>query len=421
VSVKDFGAVGDGVTNDTVALTNFWNSAIANPGVPHVLEAKTYAISSPMPVINVSNVKIYGQGADIHDTGSLVTGTVLKWIGVSSPSSVMVKLTAVAGASNQKVGKIAFVGVGLDCNFGGIGYGFEALSIVESEISVAICNASAVAAQFGVVSPLGEASDFQNNVVRLQIREIETSGLGVVCGGNSVANVSLNEFWVDIQHANASGIHCVNADNNDWRYVRVFRAAGGTATESVTLLGGPTDAERCRAERFHYLTSTVALRAYGTGSYTFGSTNHKIYCLDTENGTPAPVVDAGASVYWRKDTTALEDTAWISYTPVLSTTVGSLTTSSATGRYAKRGKVIHFTVQIVITTNGTGAGVLQATLPFVSAGAAAFTGVERGVTGKQINAFVDGNSSTLTMRFYDAVYPGANGAIINISGTYQVA
>lgn len=427
VNIKDFGAVGDGVTNDTTAITNFFNSAIANPGIPHVLESKTYAINAVLPTINVSNVQIIGQGAEIHDVGTLVTGTVLKWIGTTGTVGPLVKITSVSGASNQRISGIKFTGIGIDCNTGTINYGMDIYSIQESDIDVAIVNAAVGGLTIGVVATLGEGRDTQRNKIKLNARQVEApAGTVLTCTGDATANTSMNEFWVDAQHKNTQAIYLINTDNNDWVFVRTFKFPGGTATEGVSILGGATAAEAARAERFHYYTANLPIHVYGTsGSPAFAapSINNQIFCLDVENGTPIPSIEVGGSIHWRKDSSELADDAWTTYTPTVSASAGSITTSSATAKYRRIGNIVYLRCQITITTNGTGSGILRFTTPINSAGAigASFAGKERAVTGKGVLGFLDGSGASLVqLQFYDGLYPGADGNVINVSGFYEV-
>lgn len=428
VNISDFGAAGDGVTDDTVPMTNFFNSAISNPGVPHRLNKATYCISSVMPTINVSNVIIQGEGADIHDIGSLITGTVIKWIGISTAVGPMIKISAVSGASNQRVSDVEFTGIGLNCNNGSIDYGIELISIRDSEIDVAITNAGFAGMQIGVVAALGEAKDVQRCKIRLLARQIETpTAFCLVCSGDATANTSLNEFWVDAQITNTQAIYLVNSDNNDWYLVRAFRTSGGTATEGVSCLGGANSSERCRGERFWYYTGTVPIHVYGTSSgsptYAVGSNGHSLFVLDTENGTPAPTIETGGDISWRKDVSGMSDNAWISYTPTISATSGTITTSSANMSYIRRGNVIYFKAQILITTNGTGAGALLMTVPIAQVGSfgTVSTGLQRVPTGYVVYGWLDGGGdTTMSIKFYNDTYPGADGAVIEISGFYEV-
>lgn len=427
VNISDFGAAGDGITDDTVPMTNFFNSAINNPGVPHRLNKATYCISSVMPTINVSNVIIEGEGADIHDVGSLITGTVIKWIAPGTTVGPMIKISSVSNASNQRVADVKFTGIGIDCNNGSIDYGVELISIRDSQIDVAIVNAGFTGMNITVVPALGEAKDVQRCKIRLLARQIETpNAFCLVCGGDAVANTSLNEFWVDAQITNLQAIYLVNSDNNDWYFVRAFRAGGGTTTESVACLGGPTSAERCRGERFWYFTSTVPIHVYGTGgspSYPVGSGGHSLFVLDTENGTPSPIVEVGGDINWRKDVSGMSDNPWISYTPTISATSGTITTSTANMRYIRRGNVIYFKSQILITTNGTGAGALQMTVPVPQVGpyGTINAGLQRVPTGYTVYGWLEGaGTSTMVIKFYNDVYPGANNAVIEVSGLYEV-
>ena len=110
--------------------------------------------------------------------------------------------------------------------------------------------------------------------------------------------------------------------------------------------------------------------------------------------------------------------SWTSFTPTITAGSGTLTTKSATGIYIKIGKIVQFQMNIVITTNGTGATSLVATLPLQTTGRV-FTCIGRDgtITGKTVCGFISGTA--LTMFFYDNSYPGANGVTIEISGTYQ--
>lgn len=428
VSIKDFNAIGDGVTDDTTAITAFFNSAISRPGIEHRLEAKTYAVSAVLPTINVSNVKIIGEGSDLHDIGpSVISGTVLKWIGTAGTTGPLVPISAISGVSNQRLANVVFAGIGIDCNIGTINYGLELKSIRDSDIDVTIVNAGFTGLNITVVGSLGEAKDVQRNRIYLKSRQVEKpNAFCLVAGGDSVANTSMNEFWVDMQHKDLQAIYLPNVDNNDWRFVRCYKIPGGAATECISLLGGVSGAERARGERFHFLTANLPAHVYGTSgspSFAFASINHQIFCLDIENASPVPTIEVGGSIHWRKDQSELANDAWVSYTPTLGAQSGALTTASAQASYQRRGNIVQVKAQISITTNGTAAGFLTMSVPIPQVGAfgSAFVGGERGATGRALHGWLDGGgSSSIVLKFYDGTYPGGNGYTINLSGFYEV-
>jgi hypothetical protein len=410
----DFGLTGDG-SDETERLTAFFNSAIANPLVRHALEAKTYGVSAALPTINVGNVWIEGAGAEVHDIGTGITGTVIKWVGGTSTGTTLLKIEPASGASNQHISNIIFRGIGFDCVSGAIGTALSLKSVQESKIDVAGLDAYTQGVYLGVVSTLGEAKDLQNNDIRISWRQFFAPGYVLTCDGDSAANTSLNDFFVEAQIMDTPAIRCVISDNNRWKYIRIFKALAGTATSGMVLQGGADVNQRCRAEIIDQYTGNMPILVKGTGSYTVGSTGHVLRHLDHENGTPAPTVETAATI--------AVNNAEITYTPTVASATGTITTSSSAGKYVLMdGGVVLFTATATITTNGTGATALRIGLPFTSANdgiTASASCIE--ITGSALNLYAEltNNSAYATILLSGGGYPGASGRVFTLSGWYK--
>lgn len=425
VSDADFGCVGDGVTNDTTSLTNFFNSAIANPGVPHTLRGLTYVVSSELPTINISNVIIRGAGAMIHNStgsGDISTGCVFVWTGVSG--GTIQQISSVSGAANLKITNIEYTGITFDCN-SLANHGLKVYSIDKSTIEVGEINARVAGVFMGVVAALNDARDCQNNNITVYGRQVEyATGACLQMVGDSSANISLNRIRFDGVHKNDPAILIYGNDNNDWEFVRTYCVPGGLATSSVTCDGGASSTLATRAERFHYLTANKALYALGTESGVIVPATHiSIYNLDTENGTPAPVVGTGASIHWKKDTTPFGDEAWVEGAVTPTSSSGAFTTATAVRSYLKRGRFCFVSFTVTVTTIGTAAGTLQVPLPFAEGlgKGFVFVGSRNNPDGAAVTGIVSGGSSTLNILLYNGTFPVTSGQAITISGHYAIA
>jgi hypothetical protein len=120
--------------------------------------------------------------------------------------------------------------------------------------------------------------------------------------------------------------------------------------------------------------------------------------------------------------TAVASGAWTAYTPTLAASTGTLTSASATGRYIQIGKNVSFSIRIAITTNGTAATFITATLPVMAfAASQALAGYHETNTEAMSAVILSGTPTVATIRNSAGEYPGANGAAFVISGTYEAA
>lgn len=82
VSVKQFGAVGDGVTNDTAAIQAAIN-AFSN-GVSVYFPVGVYIINSTIMLPTSGAVKLHGDGFNPQEVANPVQGSVIKWGGAAN-------------------------------------------------------------------------------------------------------------------------------------------------------------------------------------------------------------------------------------------------------------------------------------------------------------------------------------------------
>lgn len=306
VNVKDFGAVGAplGSTppDETAKLTAFFNYLNSNPGVVGYMDHRVYGISSGLPTINTSGVKVRGTGQSfVHNVGSYVfSGTTIQWLG-GATTGVMQRIEPTAGATNQVLSNIEYSGISFNCA-GAITQGVVIRSVRSSLLGIGCANATTTGVTLGVLSPgdLGENESLQTNDIFLSLRQVDGAGLSGVplrLQGSTSANVSLNRFrMVEIVHGNTSAVIEENADNNVWEEFRSY--AVGSASYSVEWLGSSHALSMCRSEAFYKFTANKPAIGRAT-TYTYPSIDNIIHSVDFDNSTPTPVYEAGATGVWR--------------------------------------------------------------------------------------------------------------------------
>jgi hypothetical protein len=115
----------------------------------------------------------------------------------------------------------------------------------------------------------------------------------------------------------------------------------------------------------------------------------------------------------------MPEVAWSTSAPVPTAQSGAFTTASASVRYRKMGKTVYLSCTVTITTNGTAAGSVSVTLPVQpKAGIQqCIPGRATSVSGKALIANMSG--TTMNIFNYDNTYPGANGETLVMTGVYE--
>jgi hypothetical protein len=120
------------------------------------------------------------------------------------------------------------------------------------------------------------------------------------------------------------------------------------------------------------------------------------------------------------DANTLDDYEEGTWTPTIAAASGTFTTVSASGRYTAIGRKVGYTMEISITTNGTAAGYITATLPFTAAQNNMGFGREVVSTGNMVSVTGTASSNSVLIIKYDNTYPGGSGYTIRVSGDFEV-
>jgi hypothetical protein len=212
-------------------------------------------------------------------------------------------------------------------------------------------------------------------------------------------------------------------------------AASGGVTVPSTVTGGDKGAGTVNATGLYVGGTAVLVNggALGTPSSGVGTNLTALNASNLGSGAvpaarmPALTGDATTSAGAVATTVTKingvdQTTAWTTYTPTITSQTGTITTSSATGRYKQIGKTVFVEVDITVTTAGTGAGSLLATLPLTAAANNyAGSAYEYQLTGKSGAAIIGPISATqIAGRDAAAVTFIANGAKVIMCATYEL-
>lgn len=138
----------------------------------------------------------------------------------------------------------------------------------------------------------------------------------------------------------------------------------------------------------------------------YNVTNNKLWFWNTSSSTWINVTTAGA---------------WTTYAPTIAAGSGSLSSSSVIAAYQQVGKRVYVRIQITITTNGTAASYLTASLPVAPIASVAhqFIGGGQLPTGFVLRGNINQSDALIYIVKYDGTYPGADGYTLFLTGVYE--
>ena len=300
LTIVDFGAVGDGSTDDTTAIQNAVNAATGVVLVP----PGNYKISSTI-TIGATGIRLVGDaGESLHDVGSQTGPVKFSWYGAAG--GTMVSFASPTGVTAQIKSDMGCRGIMLDGRrIAGYGYKFQSIrkSFFEN-LFVLDVTTSAYYSVCGVTGvDYGESADVQDCIWRsCQWRLIDVASVqsanGFRVDGSSNANTSFNKFFNCLgQTYNGMGWLLVNSDNNVFDQCRNITVSG--TGKDFYLNGVSVSSVGAQNNTFNLCSWGSGVGAFtiaGTDSgFTAGTTNNIITAVDTINGYSQPLLGTGSS------------------------------------------------------------------------------------------------------------------------------
>jgi hypothetical protein len=294
---RQFGAKGDGVADDTVAIQSALNASISM-----AVSAGTYLISQTL-YIQRSDVSVMGAGkGGFHDLVAQEGASTLTWVG--AVGGVMVDISPVSVAANRALRNNVFSNFRFNAN-AGCAIGLVVKSASHGEFNNFFEEFNYAGMYMGVVTTLGEARDPQFNKVCVSGRQLVKAGSILTLDGDVGANASLNSFeLIDGQYSTGPGVELINADNNVFNVVRLTRGAG--SANGLRLYAGVVSERTARGNLFLDLSpGPGGVYSMGTEVAVVPAKNNTIIFYDKENGWPDPVIGTGSNLVWSSNSQPL--------------------------------------------------------------------------------------------------------------------
>ena len=298
VSVKDFGAVGDGVTDDTAAIQAAIDSGAGRVFIP----SGTYIVTASIQLNDGD--KLIGEGSARFDNGGFSTtgATVLKRTGANTGAVVIMGQNTLTGAMPKGM---AVESIHIDSNsiatHGIIAYCMQGSVVYDVSEKSATTAGMAFTTSDTVV---GDGSSQHNLIQQVRVYQYGSTN-GIVCTGSTVGggNFSLNHLSnIDIYHQSGDGFVFGNSDGNFLHGLRTYNV--GYSAYGLSFNGSAVANQHAR----HNIVTSFQGQPNGAiaRSTTVPSYRNMITNYSSGNGVSAPVIEGTASLQVYKDNGSLE-------------------------------------------------------------------------------------------------------------------
>ncbi|URN82943.1 glycosyl hydrolase family 28-related protein [Acetobacterium wieringae] len=240
VSVKDFGAKGDGVTNDTAAIQNAINDA-SSKNVTLTIPAGTYVVTSQLEVKN--NTRISGYGATLYMAPQPSAVANILW---SNPASYISNVT-LEGLTLQSQNTIAGADYYANSMISNVqGMFFQGIS------NLTIKDVSMDSMYVGL--KMGQSGSSRNQGVTVSNLKIDKTGMPIQISGTN--NLTMTDSILNANDGGTKWLHAayIRGDNSNFLFRNVeFNNApgGGIAVAGNEKFPTPPDHivfENCRVK-----------------------------------------------------------------------------------------------------------------------------------------------------------------------------
>lgn len=299
-NVHDYGALGDGLTDDTAAIQLAINTAhLAGGGIVFFPEPAggAYIVNGTLGLTDYENIELVGATASNNQyaapTGVVLlraagTGAMLTWQMLGAPTSL--RGCAIRNLVFDCNG-LATTGLLLGSIYGGL---FD---------NVMVWAPTVVGIDLAADNAAGSLGFQRNTLSRIATRCVDVGSTNAIpmrwrSQGAGDPNVSLNYFEnVILYHENGVGLDAGDSDSNLVVGLETTNGGGGGTGVGILLRGSNTlNAGHCRDNQFYNCQPTTGVQAQATGLVTPSQKN--MFVVNEGNLVPAPIIDPGALLTW---------------------------------------------------------------------------------------------------------------------------
>lgn len=309
-TVAEFGAVGDGVTDDTTAILAAIAAAKAAGGGTVYLPPGAYKITATLDLADCTGVRLVGAGRGHKGDSQATYPTRIVWAGSSGGTMVKFRSTSTALSIMSSA---ALIGLTLDCA-SLAGTGVEITSVRFCEFGdLQIVNPTSYGMHWTCLadklnSGASDPADNQHNSAHdIYVFAVSPSSgtKAIFLDGNAgtgvatvAANTSLNRFEnIFLNIRDGDGFVFGYSDGNVVDFLRVYRPGGNSGIGLTFEADAGATARHARHN--HVLSyeggASNARAKAGAGT---SSTLNTIIGYSTNNGAGLPTIDSGAKLQY---------------------------------------------------------------------------------------------------------------------------